>query len=81
MKQHIESIAILVDVLARALESAEVTTEILGFTTGAWSGGRVQRDWIRDRRPLYPGRLNELNHIVYKDAGLEQARRFAQRDV
>lgn len=68
MKQHIESIAMLVDVLTRALEQAEVTTEILGFTTGAWSGGRAKRDWIRAGQPLYPGRLNELCHMIYKAA-------------
>lgn len=68
MKQHIESIAMLADVLVRALEQVEVTTEILGFTTGAWSGGRAQRDWLRQGRPKHPGRLNELCHMVYKDA-------------
>ena len=68
MKQHIESIAVLVDILCRALQHAEVKTEVLGFTTGAWSGGRAQRDWIRNGRPKYPGRLNERCHIVYKDA-------------
>lgn len=68
MQQHIESIAILVDILSRALEHAEVKTEVLGFTTGAWSGGRAQRDWIREGQPESPGRLNELCHIVYKDA-------------
>ncbi len=68
MKQHIESIAMLVDTLVRALEQVEVTTEVLGFTTGAWSGGRAQRDWVRAGQPEYPGRLNELCHLVYKDA-------------
>ncbi len=68
MKQHIESIAMLVDTLVRALEQVEVTTEVLGFTTGAWSGGRAQRDWVRAGQPEFPGRLNELCHLVYKDA-------------
>jgi len=68
MKQHIESIAMLVDTLVRALEQVEVTTEVLGFTTDAWSGGRAQRDWVRAGQPEYPGRLNELCHLVYKDA-------------
>lgn len=68
MKQHIEPIALLLDVLARALEQAEVTTEILGFTTGAWSGGRAQRDWIRNGQPKNPGRLNEICHMIFKDA-------------
>ena len=68
MKQHMESIAMLVDILTRALQHAEVTTEILGFTTRAWNGGRPHRDWIRNRQPRHPGRLNELCHIVFKDA-------------
>ena len=68
MKQYIESIATLVDVLTRALQQAEVKTEILGFTTRAWNGGRARRDWLHDKQPNRPGRLNELCHIVYKDA-------------
>ncbi|TAL63749.1 MAG: cobalt chelatase [Burkholderiaceae bacterium] len=69
MREHIESVAMLVDVLVRALEQAGVTTEVLGFTTGAWNGGLAQRDWIRAGRPLHPGRLNEVLHLVFKDAG------------
>ena len=42
--------------------------EVLGFTTGAWNGGRAQRDWVRAGRPSHPGRLNEACHIVFKDA-------------
>src|SRR5690606_40352390 len=65
MKQHAESVAMLVDVLARALEMAGVATEILGFTTGAWNGGRALRDWQRAGRPPHPGRLNEACHVVF----------------
>ena len=68
MKQHAESVAMLVDVLARALEMAGVATEILGFTTGAWNGGRALRDWQRAGRPPHPGRLNETCHVVFKNA-------------
>lgn len=68
MKEHIESIAMLLDVFTHALELAGATCEILGFTTGAWNGGRAQRDWQRAGRPADPGRLNELSHIVFKDA-------------
>jgi len=68
MKQHAESVAMLVDVLARALEMAGVATEILGFTTGAWNGGRALRDWQRAGRPPHPGRLNEACHVVFKAA-------------
>ncbi len=68
MKEHIESVAVLVDVLVRALEQAGVASEVLGFTTNAWNGGRAQRDWVRAGRPPHPGRLNETCHLVFKDA-------------
>jgi cobaltochelatase CobT len=68
MKQHVESVAMLVDVFARALEMAGVASEILGFTTGAWNGGRALRDWRRAGKPQHPGRLNEVCHMVFKDA-------------
>ncbi|WP_076999754.1 cobalt chelatase [Variovorax sp. KK3] len=68
MKEHAESVAMLVDVMARALEQAGIASEILGFTTGAWNGGRARRDWQRAGRPAHPGRLNERCHIVFKDA-------------
>ena len=70
MKQHIESVAMLVDILTRALEQAGVSTEILGFSTGAWQGGRAQRDWLRLGKPQHPGRLNEVSHLVFKDADM-----------
>ena len=68
MKEHIDTVAVLLDVCARALEQAGVSCEILGYTTGAWNGGRAQRDWARAGRPAHPGRLNEACHIVFKDA-------------
>ena len=49
-------------------ELAGVASEVLGFTTGAWHGGRAQRDWINAGRPGLPGRLNEVNHLVFKAA-------------
>ncbi|BEP41193.1 cobalt chelatase [Variovorax sp. V15] len=68
MKEHAEPVAMMVDVFARALEQAGVACEVLGFTTGAWNGGRPQREWVRAGRPPHPGRLNERCHIVFKDA-------------
>ena len=68
MKQHAEGVAELVDVLARALELAGAATEVLGFSTGAWNGGRALRDWRRAGSPPHPGRLNERCHLVFKDA-------------
>lgn len=68
MKQHIESVALLVDVFSRALEQAGADSEVLGYTTGAWNGGRAKRDWERGGKPQHPGRLNELSHLVFKAA-------------
>jgi cobaltochelatase CobT len=68
MRQHIDAVAMLVDLLSRALEIAGVRSEILGFTTGAWNGGRAAREWMRAGRPRHPGRLNERCHLVFKDA-------------
>lgn len=67
MRAHIESVAMIVDVLVRALEQAGVDSEVLGFTTGAWNGGRARRDWLRAGQPAHPGRLNEACHMVFKD--------------
>lgn len=68
MKAHIDQIAVLVDVMTRAANAAGLATEVLGFTTGAWNGGRVVRDWQAAGRPPSPGRLNEVCHLVFKDA-------------
>lgn len=67
MKQHMARLAPLLDVLVRALEMAGAHTEVLGYTTGAWNGGRALRDWRRQGQPAQPGRLNELCHIIFKD--------------
>jgi cobaltochelatase CobT len=69
--------AICADILARTLERCAVKTEILGFTTRAWKGGRAREQWLADGRPRRPGRLNDLRHIIYKaaDAPWRRARR------
>ncbi len=66
MRQHAEPVALLVDVFSRALDLAGVEHEILGFTTGAWNGGRARREWLRAGQPPRPGRLNEVMHLVFK---------------
>ena len=60
--------AICADILARTLERCGVATEILGFTTRGWKGGQSREAWLSAGRPLNPGRLNDLRHIVYKRA-------------
>ena len=60
--------ALCADILARTLERCGVKTEILGFTTKAWKGGLSREDWVRAGKPNGPGRLNDIRHIVYKQA-------------
>jgi cobaltochelatase CobT len=66
MKAHARATSVLVDVLGRALDMAGVAVEILGFSTGAWNGGRARKDWQRAGQPEFPGRLNEALHLVFK---------------
>ncbi len=60
--------ALCADILARTLERCGVKTEILGFTTKAWKGGLSREDWVAAGKPARPGRLNDIRHIVYKQA-------------
>jgi len=60
--------ALSADILARTLERCGVKVEILGFTTRSWKGGKARDEWIRNGRPANPGRLNEIRHIIYKNA-------------
>jgi len=60
--------AISADILARTLERCGVKVEILGFTTKAWKGGQSREKWLQAGRPQKPGRLNDLRHIIYKNA-------------
>ncbi len=68
MKAHAQTVAIIADSLGRALDMAGAQVEVLGFTTGAWNGGRAKKDWLKAGKPPTPGRLNELCHIVFKEA-------------
>jgi len=60
--------AICADILSRTLERCSVKVEILGFTTKHWKGGQSRQKWIDNQKPLFPGRLNDLRHIIYKSA-------------
>ncbi|MCZ2327858.1 cobaltochelatase subunit CobT [Bartonella sp. F02] len=56
------------DILAQTLERCHVKVEILGFTTKTWKGGQSREKWIEQKKPNHPGRLNDLCHIIYKNA-------------
>jgi cobaltochelatase CobT len=60
--------AIAADICARALERCGVASEVLGFTTADFGGGRSAADWREAGSPPLPGRLGDLRHIVIKAA-------------
>ena len=60
--------AICAEIIASTLERCQVKCEILGFTTRAWKGGKSREDWLSKDRPNNPGRLNDLRHVIYKQA-------------
>jgi cobaltochelatase CobT len=79
VKAHAEAVAMLVDVLVRACEQAGAASEVLGFTAGAWNGGRARQAWLARGSSPRPGRLNELCHIVFKRA--DERWRRARGDI
>jgi len=60
--------AICADILSRTLERCLVKVEVLGFTTKNWKGGESREKWMKNKKPTFPGRLNDLRHIIYKSA-------------
>ena len=60
--------AICAEIIASTLERCQVKCEILGFTSRAWKGGKSREDWLSKDRPNNPGRLNDLRHVIYKQA-------------
>lgn len=79
MRHCIEPVAMLADCLIRALEMIGARGELLGFTTNAWNGGRPYQEWLRRGRPRHPGRLNEVCHLVFKEA--DRGWRRGRRDI
>jgi len=67
-RQRYEAVAVLVDTYCRALSLAGVQSEVLGFTTADWNGGRALTQWRKDGAADNPGRLGELLHVSYKTA-------------
>jgi len=55
-----------IDMLTQALERCGITVEVLGFTSGAWDQGPVTRAWQAAGLPDNPGRMNQLQHVVFK---------------
>ncbi|WEM44194.1 aerobic cobaltochelatase CobT subunit (plasmid) [Photobacterium sp. DA100] len=79
MREHINHIAILIDTMVKALGLTGIRSEVLGFTTNSWNGGKAYSDWLRQRKPAYPGRLNENCHLIFKPA--ESHWRHTRKDI
>ena len=62
--------AICADILSKTLERCSVKVEVLGFTTKHWKGGSSREKWTNNSKPKFPGRLNDLRHIIYKSADI-----------
>ena len=58
--------ALACEIIASILEKFLVKTEIIGFTTADWKGGKARKLWESEGKPKNPGRLNELRNIIYK---------------
>ena len=79
MKGNAETVTLMVDLLSRAIERSGAKTEVLGFSTNAWNGGRPYRRWMSRGRKPQPGRLNEVDLRIFKDA--DTAWRHANRSI
>ena len=60
--------AMAAEIIAKIFEGFGIKTEILGFTTSDWRGGRAKKLWEEQGKPKNPGRLSDLRHIIYKNA-------------
>ena len=67
MKEQRIKIAVYVDSLVRILEQAHIQTEVLGYSTSTWQGGRPFKEWRINGQTPNPGRLNERAHWIFKN--------------
>ena len=56
-----------IDVMVKILDKIGVPTEVLGYSTMSWQGGKCFKQWQLAGKPDNPGRLNERAHWVFKD--------------
>jgi len=67
MKEKRVKIATCIDSLVRIFDQAGIKTEVLGYSTNSWQGGRPFKEWRKNGQPPNPGRLNERAHWIFKD--------------
>lgn len=60
--------AMAAEIIAKIFEGFGIKTEILGFTTVDWRGGKARKLWEEAGKPKNPGRLSDIRHIIYKHA-------------
>jgi len=65
--QPIMMSAMACEIIVKILEKFGVKTEILGFTTVDWRGGKSRKLWDSSSKPSNPGRLSDIRHIIYKN--------------
>jgi cobaltochelatase CobT len=66
--------ALCADILAKTLETCNISCEILGFTTTDWQGGKQKKLFEQSGSRNPPGRLNGVLNIIYKDSRLSYKR-------
>ncbi|MFB9868667.1 cobaltochelatase CobT-related protein [Vreelandella sulfidaeris] len=58
--------AMAIEFAVHTLEMCKIRCEVLGFTTRYTADNPVFRRWQQRGQPEHPGRLNALQHIIYK---------------
>ncbi len=71
--------ALACQIIAELLTEFNIQSEILGFTTADWKGGKSKQLWLQQEKPEKPGRLNDIRHIIYKSSN--QNFRKAQQNL
>jgi cobaltochelatase CobT len=60
------AMAAAIDSVMLRLEDLNIKSEVIGFTTRSWQGGRSRKIWLADGKPQNPGRLCDLMYVLYK---------------
>lgn len=78
--QRIMMVRGVLEVVGIVPQALGIQFEILGFTTARWKGGLSRRQWIDAGKPHWPGRLNDLLHVLVAEADVDDSARLAKLD-
>lgn len=78
---HQNQAAAIATLVGTALEMAGAKSEVVGFTTTDWKGGRPREVWLETGKPQNPGRLNAVRYIIYKDFSQRWGDKSVSRNV